>query len=357
MARVLCLIDTLSSGGAERQMSYLSIGLKKRGHDVTLMVFYPDHRFYDEEITKAGVRILYNDKGKNPIRRVREIISAVGKYKPDAVIAYKDGVTMSACLARYMKRFRLIVSERNTTQELTRYERLKFFLYRYADIIVPNSFSQGKFIEKHYPQFSSKTHVVTNMLDLTKFLPADTHRDGAPVNIITVARVMAQKNVLNYIKALRILKDKGYVFECNWYGYFEPNYTSNVNALIQELGVGDCIRFHNPEKDVTRVYQSGDLFCLPSIYEGFPNALCEAMACGLPVACSNVCDNPNIVEDKMNGVVFDPYKPAKIASRLSELLDMGQNELQEMGHGNRKRMEEMCAEDAFLDSYERLING
>lgn len=337
-------------------MSYLCRGLAKRGYDVTLMVFYPQYRFYEDLMKGFGVNIIYNEKGKNPIRRICEIMHAVREYKPAAVIAYKDGVTMAACIARVLGYFKLIVSERNTTQDLTRYERLKFFLYRFADVIVPNSFSQGRFISKHYPRLADKIHVVTNMLDVVHFAPEKSRSEASVVNIVTTARISPQKNVLNYIKALKILKDRGCRFVCNWYGHHDAGYTERAEALVNELELDELIFFHQPEKDVLKVYNSGDLFCLPSIYEGFPNALCEAMACGLPVACGNVCDNPNIVEEKVNGALFNPYKPMEIAERLSELVDMNSAERRDMGKRNRAKMAEMCAEDAFIKKYVELIN-
>lgn len=355
MARVLCLIDCLMSGGAERQMSYLCAGLKKRGNEVKLIVFYPNQKFYDDEVTSAGITIEYNTKGRNPIKRIFEIARAVKEYKPDAVIAYKDGVAMSACLARCLTRFRLIVSERNTTQELTKYERLKFFLYRHANIIVPNSFAQGVFIQKNFPCLANRTHVITNMLDLSKFCPGEKSKDDNFTNIVTIARVSPQKNVLNYIRAIGIVKEKGYEFVCNWYGNSDPDYFLQAKTYARELGVEDRIRFHGPQKDVVSVYQSGDIFCLPSIYEGFPNALCEAMACGLPVVCSKVSDNHKIVGDEVDKVVFSPYKPQEIAESLMKMIDKGKTEIHDIGQNNRKRIANLCAEDAFLDKYEVLI--
>ena len=50
-----------------------------------------------------------------------------------------------------------------------------------------------------------------------------------------------------------------------------------------------------------------DAFCLPSFKEGYPNVIVEAMSCELPVLCSKICENPVIVEDNINGFLFDPH--------------------------------------------------
>ena len=100
-------------------------------------------------------------------------------------------------------KFRLIVSERNTTQTLTRRERLKFWLYRKADYIVPNSYSQGDFVCKHFPQHKAKTVVIPNFVDLDKFACATERHRQQPAVILVVASIWASKNTKGFIDAVR----------------------------------------------------------------------------------------------------------------------------------------------------------
>ena len=83
--------------------------------------------------------------------------------------------------------------------------------------------------------------------------------------------------------------------------------------------------------DVALLYQKVDLFCLPSIIEGFPNVICEAMASGLPVICSNVCDNPFIVKSQENGFLFKPEDPTDIADNLIKAISLSEREKEIMG--------------------------
>lgn len=53
----------------------------------------------------------------------------------------------------------------------------------------------------------------------------------------------------------------------------------------------------SPNQSIEVEYRKADVFCLPSLYEGYPNVVAEAMSCGLPILCSNVCENPYIVEE------------------------------------------------------------
>lgn len=355
--KILCLIDSLSSGGAERQMSYLCAGLKNAGNDVVLAVFSDIADFYRKYIEDHGVEVRIIKEGFNKYRRPLAIINLVSEVKPDAVISYKDGVNMAACIARAFKTFKLIVSERNTTQILSKKERLKFWLYRFAQAVVPNSFSQGEFIKGNFPSLRAKVHVITNMIDTAMFHPADKTNSGPELTIITTARVMPQKNVLRYLDAIKILKDKNIKIRFKWYGAQLTSYYDQVKQKISELKLEDTIQFFPPEKDVAKIYHAADIFCLPSVYEGFPNVVCEAMACGLPVVCSNICDNPYIVKADINGFLFDPYNAEDIAESLEKMVNLPTESRHQMSVNNANRIKELCSQKTFIDSYLRLINS
>ncbi len=356
MKKILCLIDSLASGGAERQMSYLSAGLCKAGHEVLLVVFSQFSDFYREYAESQGVRVETNLRGYDRFRRILEIRKLVRSYKPDAVICYKDGVNIAACMARMLTPFRLIVSERNTTQSLSKYEKLKFALYRFADKIVPNSFSQANFIKQHYPALDKKVKVITNTIDTGYFSPKKTPESlpAHPV-VLTTARVMPQKNVLRYLDAVALVHKAKPALKFLWVGFNADSYFEDVKRKRAELGLEDVIEFRDAQKDIADVYRAADFYCLPSIYEGFPNVVCEAMSCGLPVVCSNVCDNPYIVQDGINGLLFNPEDPADMASKILSLTDMPVEELGKMSENNSRRIEKLCSPETFISEYNSII--
>ncbi len=355
MRSILCLIDSLASGGAERQMSYLVSGLQKTGCNVTLVVFSDAMPFYKDRVVESGAKLIFDIKGFNKYRRILRIRHWVKTIRPDAVIAYKDGVTMAACLARILTPFRLIVSERNTTQILPRYERMKFALYRMADKIVPNSFAQARFIERNYPGLYTKTTVITNALDTDVFKSPKERAQNKPLVCVTTARIMPQKNVLRYIEALALLKRyKGEII-FKWFGNQSDAYFDEVQSKVTTLGLDDFIEFHPAVQEVDKEYAAADFFCLPSIYEGFPNVVCEAMSCGLPVICGNVCDNADIVTDGENGFLFDPYNTKDIANSIEKVMTMTEEERKRMGLANRAKIEHLCSQKAFISKYMALI--
>ena len=171
--KILCLIDALGMGGAERQMIGLAQLLRNREHDVNL-VTYHDRDSYSELADRHRVNTINLHVRGNRFSKLIAIRQHIRKNRYDWVIAYKNGPTAIACLLKMLGgKFKLIVSERNTTQKLTRAEKIKFFLYRWADYIVPNSFSQEVFIANHFPKLIRKTVTITNFTDTSHFIPPE----------------------------------------------------------------------------------------------------------------------------------------------------------------------------------------
>ena len=355
--KTLCLIDRLGYGGAERQLIGLAILLKQKGYDVEIATYH-DFDFSTKDLEANNVRLHRIRQKGNPLTKLLAVRRLINKQKYDVVIAYKSGVTMLACILKMMGgQFRLIVSERNTTQVLTKREKLKFWLYKYANFVVPNSYAQAEYIKGHYPSLANKTFAITNFTDTEHFSPADSAVNQVPV-ILTTARVAKQKNVLVYLEAARKVKEKGLNVRFQWYGndqIGEEEYVRKCKETITTLDIADMFEFHPATSHILSVYQQCDIFCLPSLYEGFPNVLCEAMSCGKPVVCSRVCDNERIVDEGENGLLFDPKSANDIAEKLEKMMQMPKDRLEQWGKSSRKLAVEKFSEESFVNQYITLI--
>lgn len=355
MQKVVCLIESLGSGGAERQMSGLAVLLKQQGLDVEVWTYYPND-FYLPTLQTAGVKYRYIAQAQPQKKRIsvlrRELLGAA----PDTVIAYLDQACIVACIVKMLgAKFNLIVSERNTTQKLTFRERLKFFFYRFADYIVPNSHTQTRFIAKHYPHLQKKLRCITNFVDTEKFCPAQVKESNDPLQILTVARIMPQKNVINYIKAIKRLVCNGIDnFTIKWVGQSLGDlYYSECIQCVKDNKLEEYIEFIPQNSNVINYYQNADIFCLPSIYEGFPNVVCEAMSCGMPILCADVCDNPIIVENGINGLLFNPADVEDIYIKMRQMLT--NKSLLSYREINRAKAIEMFSKNRLLSSYLELL--
>ena len=140
----------------------------------------------------------------------------IKSWKPTLTIVYKDGSCIGACLARIFIRYKLAVSERNTTQKLNLMERAKFFIFRFADFIIPNSYTQTKYISNKFPKLSTKVRTITNMIDIERFYPSEIYPNFN--RVLITARLTPQKNVLNFLKALNIANLNSKIVHFDWFG-------------------------------------------------------------------------------------------------------------------------------------------
>ena len=356
MKKVLCLIDSIGPGGAQRQLVGLAIFLKERGYKITVLCYH-DNDFYLEQLQKNDIPYIYLEKAKNALFRIWHIARYIRKTKPDIAISYLETPSICACVTKFFNRsFKLIVSERSTTQHTGRKERIRFNLFRVADYVVPNAYSQEKYIIDNFPELTNKTITIPNFVDLDYFTPVYKQRRCIP-EIMVAASIWALKNTLGFIDAVAQLKEKGYKFHISWYGKNTAHreYLNNCQEKIDRYGIGDFITLKEKTTQIRTCYQEADYFCLPSFYEGTPNVICEAMACGLPVVCSNVCDNSNYVNEGMNGFLFNPHEIASICCAFEKLFSLTDQEYSVFCNKSRLLAEDKLSKGRFVDSYIKII--
>jgi len=359
MKRILCLIDYLGAGGAQRQMLGLAKCLKENGYEVILATYF-DQCFYQEDLSSHGIQYVCIKKAGSVATRPWYIARFIRRIHPDVVISYLETPSSCACIARlFNHRFKLIVSERSTTQHTGLKERIRFNLFRVADYVVPNAYSQEKYIKTTFPFLSSTVVTVPNFVDLEYYLPILNRQRRTIPEVMIAATIRPLKNTLGVIDAVASMKEKGIRFHISWYGRNEQYqaYYDQCLDRIERLGVGECIELKNKTTQIKECYQNADCFCLPSFYEGTPNVICEAMACGLPVACSDVCDNSRYVIEGENGFLFNPKDTNSIVAAFERLFSLSDEAYRAYGHQSRKLAEQKLSKEAFLNAYLKLIEN
>lgn len=381
--KILLLITEMGSGGAERQLSGLASMLTGRGHE-TRVCWMQGENFYSDALSEASVPELCLNASSR-IMRMMKTAREIRRFHPDTVIAFLDGAISSALRVRKFfpwLRFRLIVSERNVTQNFTPEQNAKFRAYRRADAIVCNSFTQTENLRRRFPELAGRIATITNFVDLERFRPAEEENrnaggsteevrgsgegvgsktqgdeaigkvrgpedssNGAKAEVLkiaVVARIAAQKNVRRFTRAAALAPEN---LEIDWYG-------ASAGPAPED---SPRVHFHPAQKNIENIYRHCDALCLPSLYEGFPNVVCEAMASGLPVLCSRVCDNPRLVKDGENGLLFDPLSERSIADALARFASLGAATRAAFGRESRRRAESLLSPEVFLESWEKLL--
>lgn len=350
-------------------MAYLAVLLKQAGHDVRLLKYHPLD-FFEPFVVAKGVRV-DTLNGLSPLKRICAVRAYIRSACPDAVIAFLSTPSLLAELSGLpRRRFKIVVSERSLDirgPTLSTYRRLVF--HGLADHIVANSYSQADFIRRTAPWLARKTTTILNCVDLEEFSPAECCTADTTVEnrFLVLASLSKWKNPVALVQAFALLAKRRpeLKWSVDWYGnkLFKDGVPlpysafNETDAAIRGAGLESRFRLRDPRPAAAELYRASDAVILPSFFEGCPNVLCEAFACRLPVLASRVGDIPRLVEESVNGFLFDPRSPEDMCRSIERFCDSTREQRFAMGETNRREAERLFSFSRFLAEFEALLRG
>lgn len=358
--KIIFFTDNMGSGGAQRQLSMLAVLLKKRGHDVTVITYnHGDFFEYFLEKNKINrIRIESKFKWRRPI----EFAKILHKLKPHGVIAFQRAPSFYAELASLLKKnWQLIVSERSSVPSnqknfLGKSIRL---LHVIADVVTTNSHTNRLMIENTLKALRRKTVTIYNAVELDKFKPITGPSNQNILRFIVLSSHKFGKNFEGLAHAVALLKKETGLpqFKIDWFGDEAPGWLTKDKELCQKYEVDDIIQFYPSTDKVIKELDQSDALILSSLWEGLPNAVCEALSTGCPVLMSDVCDARNLVTERKTGFLFNPLSPQSIAEAMRQFLYLPINERQAMREAARLFAERLFDSEYFAVRYEQLLQG
>jgi glycosyltransferase involved in cell wall biosynthesis len=290
---------TMGSGGAEKVIS-LFLPKLMNDYNVTLVLFYDISHFeIPDDLPKE---ILIKNKNLSTFQKIFLFPIAFFRYmsfiKKNRITVSVSFLTRPNCINGLLKifmkdRVKVIMSERNYPSieyrsSLPRYYLYKFLipvLYSKADCLFSNSEWINKDLGENF-KVSAQFKVIYNPI----ILPGISCRKLSGndiVRFINVGRVIATKNQELIIDAFSdVTKD----YHMSFLG--DGNLMNYLKRKTEKLGIGRQVEFVGKIKNVNDYLSGSDCFILSSNSEGFPNAIVEAMAIGLPVISTNCLSGP-----------------------------------------------------------------
>lgn len=173
------------------------------------------------------------------------------------------------------------------------------------------------------------------------------------IKVYFISRIMKSKGIETYLDlANRMQKEEKFTF--NVLGYCEENYTKELMRYDREK----IIIYHGFQKEVYQYYQDADVIVFPSIYpEGISNVLLEGAATGCAIITSNLPGCKEVVEDKKNGYLIDPYDINSIISALNDYYDLSEMDKKSMSNASRQLIIGKFNREIVTSEYLKIING
>jgi glycosyltransferase involved in cell wall biosynthesis len=328
-ARIALFLQTLSGGGAERMMLNIGRELVARGFSVDLIVVRHDGRYAGA--VPAGVRLI-NFDCKRVSLGLLDLVRYLRRERPQAMLSTMVEPNVAAILARAVARVptRVVVREANyDAVELEPEYRnllkdrvanwLKRQVYRYADGIVAVSQRLADQVNAQVHPDPRRIHVIANPVVSETLLrqaaePVDhpwLNEAGPPV-VLGIGRLHMQKDFATLIRAVAQARQEREIrlILCG-----EGRQRPELEGLRDELGLADAVAFAGFVQNPYAYMARASLVALSSRWEGSPNVLVEAMACGTPVVSTNCPTGPDeILENGRYGRLV-PVSDAAALSR------------------------------------------
>jgi glycosyltransferase involved in cell wall biosynthesis len=364
--KLLLIIDHFGSGGAQRQMVELACGLKRSGHAVEMFVYYPQHDFFRASLDAYQILIHERPEGRgSSIGIIKRLAALMRRGRFDVAVSFLPTANIFAELASMVAPgTKLVVSERTSFHDdkAPIGALLRRLLHLLADWVVANSETQAAWLRTR-PWLRNRVSCIYNGIDLSRFQPSESEpKPGETLRLLGVGRIGPEKNLLNLITALaRFDEEFGYVPEVGWAGERDSSgagrhYCKRIDALLSRFpNVRRSWRWLGLRSDIADLLHEYHALIHPSLYEGLPNAVCEALASGVPVLASNVCDHPLLIADGCRGYLFDPRNPASICAAIAKLKELDVEAWRRFRRNAREYAAANLGVDKMVGSYSTLL--
>jgi glycosyltransferase involved in cell wall biosynthesis len=318
MSKVLLVIDSLQIGGAERHVVDLATALHDQGDEVEVACSAAGPLAGDLRARGIPLHVLmpWCVKRKVSVRYARQLRSLVGRRGPDVVHAHLYASSAAAAMATAATEVPLVVTEQTEAPWRTGPAQLASRLvYRQASAVIAVSDAIRDVLVTRYGVAGEDVRVVRN--SVRPMAPRDgSARPGHTVG--TIARLHPEKGLGFLLEAAPRIASA--VPDVRFVLIGDGPLRDGLEADARRLGVANRFDFRGGLPDARGSIADFDVFALPSISEGTPLSIVEAMLAGVPVIASAVGGIPEQIEDRETGLLVPPRDSEALASAVTRVL-------------------------------------
>jgi glycosyltransferase involved in cell wall biosynthesis len=318
---ILFVIGSLRNGGAERVVTNLVNSLCEYGHNVYILVF--NDKETDYKISNKANLIVANKNINNKfttffstIKNTRRTLKEV---KTDVVISFLSVNNIFTLLSNLGLKNKIIISERNDPNETPSqwyYRFLRKITYPISNGYVFQTQDAKEYFSKNIQKNSV---IIENPVIVSSNNYKRVYSD-IPVKIVTVGRLVKQKNQLMLINVISKLFKIYPNISLTIYG--DGPMKSELKEAIKEYNLESYVKLINRESELISKLNNYDIFVLTSNFEGIPNALLEAMSVGLPcISTDSPIGGPkSLIENDINGILIPIKDEAKLFEAFKKVI-------------------------------------
>ena len=317
--RILHVITSLRTGGAEKLMVDMLPRMKAEGHEVDLCVFDGIRTPFYEEIEEKGIKVIPLGQSVYSLKYVFKLINIMKHY--DVVHAHNTASQYFVAIASCFVSCDIYTTEHNTANRRRNvwWKFLDRWMYgRYKKVVCISELTKRNLLKHIGGRFENRCEIIYNGIDLSKYSNLATSNPTKTKEkiIIMVSAFRAQKDQKTLIRAMKHLPDS---YILHLVGGGESKLIEECEILARNLAVDGRIRFLGVRTDIPQLLFQANVVVLSSHYEGLSLSSIEGMACGRPFIASDVEGLSDIVRGY--GVLFPHEDDKSLASEIYRLCE------------------------------------
>lgn len=351
-SKTICIVaPSLQGGGIERALTTLSSHFVKRGHKVIYIACRAGKHFYelDSNVIFREPSFVHTattrHKLSNYYKTIKFVRRQLKEFKPDTILSFGDIINPLALLANKGLGYPIYISDRiSPKQNLGRFKNfMKKITYRKATGIIAQTEQAAAYKRKVFGDNINLRVIPNSLRDVEVFSDVDKKNQ-----VIGVGRLSFEKGFDRLVEAFAQVK--GYE-DWDLVLVGDGPVRSQLESQAERLGIAQRVVFLGMRKDVDRLLTESKIFVIPSRCEGFPNALCEAMASPLPCIAFDGVPTENLITNEVDGLVLKDNDIVGLVQALSTLMgdETLRNKLAQNAISIRQRLDKEKIGDEFLD--------
>lgn len=315
--RILHVITSLRTGGAEKLMVDLLPRMKAMGHDVALCVFDGVRTPFYAELESQGVQVIPLGHSVYSPFHIGKLVKWMRKY--DIVHAHNTACQYYVAVASLFATCKIITTEHNTSNRRRNvwWRMLDRWMYgRYEKVVCISELTKKNLIQHIGESFEDNCVIIYNGIDLKTYSGFPSSHITNKKKVLMVSAFRAQKDQKTLIKAMKELPSD-YVLKLAGGG--EVRLIDECKQLVQELQLDERVEFMGVRTDVPSLLAESDVVVLSSHYEGLSLSSLEGMASGKPFIASDVEGLHDVVGGY--GVLFPHKDVTALAHEIQHLCE------------------------------------